>query len=98
MKCTKKILVLACMAAFCGAAAAQGSVEVFGVIDVGVLSETNLANPALGFLPNQSDKGHVLEMKDGGLGQSYWGIKGNEDLGGGMKATFALQGNFQGTT
>ncbi|MBV8634087.1 MAG: porin [Burkholderiaceae bacterium] len=98
MQYTKKILVLACAAAFCGTAAAQGSVEVFGVIDLGILSESNLANPSLGFLPNQSDKGHVLEMKDGGLGQSYWGIKGNEDLGGGLKATFALQGNFQGTT
>ena len=73
---------------------AQSNVTVFGVIDVGILSESNLSNPALGYLPSASDKGSVREMKDSGLGQSFWGIRGSEDLGNGLQADFNLQGNF----
>jgi predicted porin len=98
MKLKMKLISVACLSALSGVAAAQTSVEVFGVIDLGILSESNLSNPALGYLPNPTNKGSVVEMKDGGLGQSYWGIKGSEDLGGGLKANFNLQGNFVGTT
>ena len=98
MKLKKKLISLACLSVLSGTAAAQSNVEVFGVIDLGILSQTNLSNPAFGYLPNQKNMGTVLEMKDGGLGQSYWGIKGSEDLGGGLKASFNLQGNFQGNT
>jgi predicted porin len=93
-----KLISLACLSALSATAAAQSSVELFGVFDLGILSETNISNPALGYLPNQGNKGNVLEMKDGGLGESYWGIRGSEDLGGGLSATFNLQGNFIGTT
>ena len=73
---------------------AQSSVTVFGVIDVGILSQSNSSNPALGYLPSASDKGSLREMKDSGLGQSFWGMRGSEDLGNGIKANFNLQGNF----
>jgi predicted porin len=89
---------LACLSAMSGIASAQSSVTVYGVLDLGILSQTNVANPALGYLPNPTNKGKLLELKDGGEGQSYWGIKGDEDLGGGLKANFNLQGNFQSNT
>jgi predicted porin len=110
MKLKMKLISLACMSLVSGVAAAQqvtimsevtpakAAVEVYGVIDLGILSESNLSNPALGYLPSSTNKGSVLEMKDGGLGESYWGIKGSEDLGGGLRANFNLQGNFLGTT
>ncbi|MBV8633988.1 MAG: porin, partial [Burkholderiaceae bacterium] len=100
------LLGLACLSATSGTvlaqssaqAAPQSSVTVFGVLDLGILSQTNVANPALGYLPNPGNKGTLLALKDGGEGQSYWGIKGDEDLGGGLKVDFNLQGNFQSNT
>ncbi|PRC95166.1 porin [Solimicrobium silvestre] len=89
-----KWMALASLSAISMTAAAQSSVELFGVLDLGILSESNTSNPALGYLPNPSDKGHLTEMKDGGVTLSYWGIKGGEDLGGGLKANFVLQGNL----
>src|SRR5262249_49326984 len=55
----------------------------------------------LGYLPSRANGGATWRLKDGGLGASNWGMKGREDLGGGLAATFQLQGNFNlkdGTT
>lgn len=89
-----KLTVLAAMALVAGSAHAQSSVTLYGVLDVGILSESNVSNPALGYLPSSSNKGSVVQLKDGGLGESYWGMRGKEDLGGGLNANFNLQGNF----
>lgn len=91
---TIKLLALASLSTISMAAAAQSSVDLFGAIDLGILSESNTSNPAVGYLPNPSDKGHLTEMKDGGIALSYWGLKGSEDLGDGLKANFVLQGNI----
>lgn len=99
-----KIVTLACLSTLSAMAVADSSVTdssvtassvtVYGVIDLGILSETNASATAFGYLPNSHNTGSVVEMKDGGIGESYWGIKGSEDLGGGLKATFNLQGNI----
>ncbi len=89
-----KWIALTGLSAVSLSAAAQSAVELFGAIDVGVISESNTSNPALGYIPNPSEKGHLTEMKDGGTALSYWGVRGSEDLGDGLKANFALQGNF----
>jgi len=93
-KQTMKWMALAGLSTISMAASAQSSVDLFGAIDLGILSESNTSNPALGYLPNPSDKGHLTEMKDGGVALSYWGIKGHEDLGDGLNANFVLQGNI----
>ncbi|MGF6695587.1 putative porin [Paraburkholderia sp. MM5496-R1] len=38
--------------------------------------------------------GHVYQLKDGGIISSYWGLKGSEEVGGGYKINFKLQGTF----
>ena len=39
-----------------------------------------------------------VQMGSGGLTTSFWGLRGNEDLGGGMSAIFALESFFQPNT
>ncbi len=90
-------LALTGLSALCMLAAAQSSAELYGAIDAGIISESNTSNPALGYLPNPTNRGHLTEMKDGGVALSFWGIRGSEDLGDGLKANFALQGNFNAT-
>ncbi|RZT36404.1 porin [Cupriavidus agavae] len=74
-----------CIAALCGAAApawAQGSVTLYGVLDEGVNYTTNVG-------------GHSqVAMASGFPHGSRWGLKGNEDLGGGTAAMFQLENGF----
>lgn len=62
--------------------AAQSSVTLYGIVDT-TLSVTS----------NQGGK-HNVQMIDGGPGLSRWGLQGNEDLGGGLKAIFRLENGF----
>ncbi|NUX54699.1 porin [Paraburkholderia youngii] len=74
----------------CGAAHAQSSVTLYGIADVGI---ENINNTSTG--------GAQTRVVSGNLSGSRWGLKGVEDLGGGMKATFQLESGFNindGTT
>jgi predicted porin len=77
-----------------GAAHAQSSVTLYGVLDSGFLYQSTSAAT---FSPRAPDLGHVYQLKDGGIYSSYWGMKGAEDIGGGYKITFKLQGTFNTT-
>lgn len=88
-----KSIALACAAVLAGPALAQSSVTIYGNLDVGMLSISNVSTSPLGYLPSPAGGGRATLLKDGGIGASNWGIRGVEDLGGGMKATFQLQGN-----
>jgi predicted porin len=86
----------AVLVAFAGAANAQSSVTLYGAMDGGMLYQSTSAaglSPSIPvkFLPN---KGSVFAYKDGGLYGSYWGLKGSEDIGGGYRINFKLQGAF----
>lgn len=63
---------------------AGGSVQLYGIIDayVGSLRRSD-----------QADRMNVLNS--GGMTTSFWGIRGTEDLGGGLRAVFALESFFQ---
>ncbi|WP_321804268.1 porin [Burkholderia sp. BCC1988] len=88
----KSLLALAALGAFSGIAHAQSSVTLYGIIDEG-LSYTN--NVATGVDANGNfTHGHVLAMQSGVLQGSRWGLKGTEELGGGMKAIFQLENGF----
>ncbi|MYN43201.1 porin [Duganella sp. FT109W] len=64
-----------------GAASAQSSVQVYGVLDMWAgRSETSAGGPASSV------------VNSGGLQTSYWGFGGAEDLGTGLKAIFAVEG------
>ncbi|OAJ59718.1 porin [Paraburkholderia ginsengiterrae] len=82
------VAVLAVMA---GAAHAQSSVLLYGAIDTGLFYQSTSAAT---FSPAAKNGGHVYGLKDAGIYSSFWGMKGTEDIGGGYKVNFRLQGVF----
>jgi predicted porin len=73
------------------AAHAQSSVTLYGTIDT-----------SLTFVHNATSNGQNLwslgNTSGGDLSGSRWGLKGQEDLGGGLKAIFQLENGFNPTT
>jgi predicted porin len=66
------------------AAHAQSNVQVYGLIDAGIES-LNHAN---------ASQGSVVKVVSGGKNTSRWGLRGTEELGGGLKAVFGLEGGI----
>jgi len=83
----KKLLAIAILGSFGVAAHAQSSVTLYGVIDAGVSYVNHSKNAAGG-----SDK--LFKYDDGVAQGSRWGLRGSEDLGGGLKAIFLLENGF----
>jgi len=71
----KKTLIALAVLAASGAAMAQSSVTLYGVADMVI----------------HKDKGQPTKLKSDGVSFSHWGIKGEEDLGGGLKAGFLYE-------
>jgi predicted porin len=80
----RKLSVAAAIALFSGAAAAQSSVTLYGLVDTGVRYTTH-ANAA-------GDS--LLQLANSGASESNFGLKGTEDLGGGTHAIFQLEDRF----
>ncbi|KND55097.1 Outer membrane protein (porin) [Candidatus Paraburkholderia kirkii] len=77
---------------------AQSSVTLYGVIDLGV---TYLNSAQVGRADNQLNGASQVAMTDGhatGLSGSRWGLRGVEDLGGGMQALFVLENGLMANT
>jgi predicted porin len=74
----KSVLALAVLGTFAGVASAQGSVTLFGIVDLNVRTVSN-------------DE-RTYSMGQDGLSSSRLGFRGVEDLGGGLKASFWLEG------
>ena len=81
----KSLLALAALTAFAGAASAQSSVTLFGVVDVSAR------------YTEYDDKGQYQLATDGNA-SSRLGFRGVEDLGGGLKAGFWLEGSLSADT
>lgn len=82
----KKTLIALAAVAATGAAMAQSSVTLSGVIDAGF--EKRFSGDAFKMTPNRN-------------GTSNWTLSGTEDLGGGLKANFSISTSFNsddGTT
>ncbi|HEX3639070.1 MAG TPA: porin [Paraburkholderia sp.] len=90
-----KLSSTAALLMFATAAHAQSSVTLYGVLDSGLLYQST---SAASFQPTARNQGHVYQLKDGGIYASFWGIKGSEDIGGGYKINFKLQGSFNSAT
>ncbi|QEZ44351.1 porin [Cupriavidus oxalaticus] len=90
-----KKLFLTGIAACCGIAHAQSSVTLYGMIDGGINYTSNIQT---GRGPNGALTGAsqtaMLDGGQGGVSGSRWGMRGTEDLGGGVKALFQLEGGF----
>ena len=72
-----------------GAAFAQSSVNLYGVLDGGLRLSSNAGHN----FANNADKSR-LAANSGGKDAPRFGIKGYEDLGGGNAAFFNLEGGF----
>jgi predicted porin len=89
----KQLTLLAAAALSCaGAAQAQNSVSIYGALDAGVLNTSTTAGAL--YTPS-ADTGKLTGIKDGGIGGSNIGLKGERDMGNGNKAYFQLQGNIK---
>lgn len=94
----RTIFALAAVVA-CGAAEAQSSVTVYGVMDVNVEYVNHVGavpQASNGFNPGQGGK--VFREDSGGYSGSRWGLRGTEDLGGGLKSVFVLESGFAADT
>jgi len=77
----KSLLALAVLGAFAGAASAQSSVTLFGVVDLSANVRTTNGQ-------------RLVTMDSNQLNSNRLGFKGTEDLGGGMSASFWLEGGM----
>src|ERR1700709_1384978 len=75
------------LAAIGGAAPAQSSVTLYGVVDAGISYVNNAANAKGG-------SSSLVKFDDGIDGGNRFGFRGVEDLGGGYKAIFTLENGF----
>ncbi|MBU6490513.1 MAG: porin, partial [Burkholderiales bacterium] len=91
-----KLVAVAALAAFTHSAYAQSSVTLYGVIDSGLLYQNAAGTSAIPAL--NKNGGKVFAVKDGGIYASNWGMRGTEDIGGGYKVNFRLQGTFNSGT
>ncbi|QVN21313.1 porin [Burkholderia pyrrocinia] len=78
----KKIVLVAVSSAFAMAAHAQSSVTLYGALDAGITYTSNMGGHA------------AWQQTSGGIDQSRFGLRGTEDLGGGLKAIFTLESGF----
>lgn len=74
----KKTLIALAVLAASGAAMAQSSVTLYGVADMVLHKDKNAS-------------AKLTSVTSGGVSLSRWGIKGEEDLGGGLKAGFLYE-------
>jgi GBP family porin len=78
----KPLIAAALSGAFAVAAHAQSSVTLYGLIDAGITYTSNQG-------------GHSSwQETSGAVNGSRWGLRGAEDLGGGLKAVFVLESGF----
>ncbi len=88
MKRTYRTLAVAAFATAAGAAHAQSSVQLYGLMDLSFPSYQSHAD---------ANGNHVVGMGFGGepwFSGSRWGLKGAEDIGGGSKIIFRLESEF----
>lgn len=75
------VLASACCCA--GLASAQSTITLYGLADIGLTRVTGLK------------AGSVMQIASGIMEGSRWGLKGNEDLGGGYRAIFTLESRVE---
>lgn len=85
----KSLLAVAAMTAFAGAAQAQSSVTVYGILDVGFTGADAKAFPASNAAG--SKKTTSAQFGQSAETTSRLGFKGAEDLGGGLSAIFTAE-------
>ncbi|MFD1554238.1 porin [Paraburkholderia silviterrae] len=83
---TKRVVTAVFGLTLAGAAQAQGSVTLYGLVDAGLLFTNKSPNASTG-----QNAGKQFSLIDSGDSPSEFGLSGVEDLGAGMKAEFKLE-------
>ncbi|WP_427313286.1 porin [Cupriavidus sp. H39] len=88
-------MAAAALLACSGGAFAQSNVTLYGVADINVEYANHLgAVPTAANQFNRGPANDVYRMNSGGVSGSRWGLRGSEDLGGGLQALFVLESGF----
>ncbi|SOZ64616.1 Outer membrane protein (Porin) [Cupriavidus taiwanensis] len=94
----KQVLALSALSAMGGTALAQSSVTIYGVLDAPIEYVNDMARGTPTVVNNQlvtQPGGKRISIPTtGGLSAPRWGLRGKEDLGGGLAAIFTLEGGF----
>ncbi|MCD8504541.1 MAG: porin [Burkholderiaceae bacterium] len=73
------------------AAAAESSVTLYGLVDMGLAYQTRTAGSQATVFANPGKDYSQFGLASGQSAASRWGMKGTEDLGNGLKANFVLE-------
>jgi predicted porin len=92
----KKLLTVAVAGALAAPVAAMADVTVYGTIDTGIRTASKVCTAAGG--ANCTETGSLLSVTEGERTTNRWGLKGSEDLGGGLRANFTLEGQYASDT
>jgi len=85
----KKSLIALAVLAASGAAMAQSSVTLYGRLDASI-GQRSTETTGVGAVAKLTK----TAVDHSNLNTTYWGLKGTEDLGGGLKAVFLLEAGF----
>jgi len=89
----KKLLTMAVASALAVPVVAFADVTVYGTIDTGLRQQGKIATAAGGATTDSQ-----MTVTDGLRTTNRWGLKGSEDLGGGLMANFTLEGQYNSDT
>ena len=89
----KNLVVLAVLGCFAGVASAATNITLYGTVDAGYEDWHGKGATGSGAIVNAAAD---RKLEQGGLSEnnSKFGIKGQEDLGNGLTATFTVEGEF----
>ena len=92
----KSLFAVAALSAIAGAAQAQSSVTVYGIMDVGYIGSNTRVSNGTSSAIGSAGAGKVFNSTGNAFSSSAQqtsriGFKGTEDLGGGMSANFTLE-------
>lgn len=76
-----------------GSAWAQSSLTLYGMVDAGLRYETHATDYGSDGAPVIT-RSRLRMPLGGGMSESFWGVKGSEDLGGGLQALFQMESHF----
>lgn len=90
----KSLLAVAVLGAMSGAAFAQvapNNITLYGIVDAGLQSTKTTTRASA---TAEEVSGTITGLNSGIQSGSRWGLRGSEDLGGGLRANFQLESGF----
>ncbi|BBU33516.1 porin [Caballeronia pedi] len=85
-------------AAMAAQAHAQSTVTLYGIVDLGLQYANSAQTSRVAGVPQGKSQFAMTDAHSTGMSGSRWGLRGAEDLGGGLKAIFALENGFLANT